>query len=274
MTASASATSRVPVRRPAGPPADHRRRRGCSRSSGARDDAPSTEGVTPAAAHRIGRTARAAAGRPAARAGWCSRPTGTAACARCSSSCRRCRIQDPRERPPEQQELADAAHRRFADEHSRLPRLAATSGLPAGAAEGLSGSAFRRMCRAEYLHYLRIREWQDLHQPAPTGGQAAPGSTSPRAASAGRRAIDAGRRCTSALLPGLLSHVGVPGRARSASTSARGAPGSRSSPGPALFRKPPQLGDGRRAGRDDPAVGPRRRAGSTRSGPSSWASTW
>ena len=27
----------------------------------------------------------------------------------------------------------------------------------------LSGSAFRRMCKQEYLHYLRIREWQDLH---------------------------------------------------------------------------------------------------------------
>ena len=27
----------------------------------------------------------------------------------------------------------------------------------------LSGNAFRRMCRQEYLHFLRIREWQDLH---------------------------------------------------------------------------------------------------------------
>ncbi len=27
----------------------------------------------------------------------------------------------------------------------------------------LSGSAFRRMCRREYLHYLRVREWQDVH---------------------------------------------------------------------------------------------------------------
>ena len=27
----------------------------------------------------------------------------------------------------------------------------------------LSGSAFRRMCRAEFLNYLRVREWQDLH---------------------------------------------------------------------------------------------------------------
>src|SRR5690348_16207002 len=27
----------------------------------------------------------------------------------------------------------------------------------------LSGSAFRRLCRREYLHYLRVREWQDLY---------------------------------------------------------------------------------------------------------------
>ena len=27
----------------------------------------------------------------------------------------------------------------------------------------LSGSAFRRMCRREYLHYLRVREWQDVY---------------------------------------------------------------------------------------------------------------
>ena len=27
----------------------------------------------------------------------------------------------------------------------------------------LSGSAFRRLCKAEFLHYLRVREWQDLH---------------------------------------------------------------------------------------------------------------
>ena len=27
----------------------------------------------------------------------------------------------------------------------------------------LSASAFRRMCRREYLHYLRVREWQDVY---------------------------------------------------------------------------------------------------------------
>ena len=30
-------------------------------------------------------------------------------------------------------------------------------------ARELSGSAFRRMCRTEFLHYLRVREWIDVH---------------------------------------------------------------------------------------------------------------
>ena len=72
-------------------------------------------------------------------------------------------IQDVRERPADRQEAADALHRRFADPTSdfltylNLWRYLRTQG------RDLSGSAFRRMCRAEFLHYLRVREWQDVH---------------------------------------------------------------------------------------------------------------
>jgi ATP-dependent helicase HrpA len=72
-------------------------------------------------------------------------------------------IQDPRERPAEAQQAADAAHARFADPRSDfLGYLTLWRYLARRRAE-LSGNQFRRMCRAEYLHYLRIREWQDLH---------------------------------------------------------------------------------------------------------------
>src|SRR4029450_1092927 len=73
-------------------------------------------------------------------------------------------IQDPRERPLDKQELANAAHKRFADEHSDLAAYLNLWRYVQEQQKALSGSAFRRMCRSEFLHYLRIREWQDLHQ--------------------------------------------------------------------------------------------------------------
>ncbi|MFT4164284.1 MAG: ATP-dependent RNA helicase HrpA [Microlunatus sp.] len=96
-------------------------------------------------------------------------------------------IQDPRERPAEDRDKAEALHRRF---WAPLPSAeddaaADASGDKKAAApdpdgsdfqaylrlwdylrsqqKAQSGNAFRRMCRDEYLHFLRIREWQDLH---------------------------------------------------------------------------------------------------------------
>ncbi|KAA8743218.1 DUF3418 domain-containing protein [Actinomyces johnsonii] len=72
-------------------------------------------------------------------------------------------IQDVRERPVDKQEASDALHRRFADLTSDfLTYLNLWRYLRTQSRE-LSGSAFRRMCRAEFLHYLRVREWQDVH---------------------------------------------------------------------------------------------------------------
>jgi ATP-dependent helicase HrpA len=82
-------------------------------------------------------------------------------------------IPDPRERPSAAQEQADAAHRRFwaplGDDGDAAPDNSDVSALlrlwqyVRQQGRDLSGSAFRRMCRAEYLSFLRIREWQDLH---------------------------------------------------------------------------------------------------------------
>jgi ATP-dependent helicase HrpA len=72
-------------------------------------------------------------------------------------------IQDPRERPAETREAADAMHARFAEPGSDfLAFLSLWDYLHEKQAE-LSGSAFRRLCRREYLHFLRVREWQDLY---------------------------------------------------------------------------------------------------------------
>ena len=72
-------------------------------------------------------------------------------------------IQDVRERPLDRQEAADALHRRFADPTSDFLTYLNLWRYVRTQSRELSGSAFRRMCRAEFLHYLRVREWQDVH---------------------------------------------------------------------------------------------------------------
>ncbi|MFC0861545.1 ATP-dependent RNA helicase HrpA [Sphaerimonospora cavernae] len=110
-------------------------------------------------------------------------------------------IQDPRERPAEKQQAADEKHRRFADKESDfLTYLNLWRYLQERQRE-LSSSAFRRLCKSEYLNYLRVREWQDidsqLRQVAKTLG-IVPNS------------VDADpQRIHQSLLAGLLSHVGV-----------------------------------------------------------------
>lgn len=65
----------------------------------------------------------------------------------------------------------------------------------------LSGNGFRRMCRAECLHFLRIREWQDLH------GQL---TRIARDIKLSRNDQPAGQDSIhTAILTGLLSHVGL-----------------------------------------------------------------
>ena len=82
-------------------------------------------------------------------------------------------VPDVRERPFEHRAEADAAHARFASDAATEDQpspdgggdIAATLRLwryLADAQRDLSGSQFRKLCRHEYLNYLRVREWQDL----------------------------------------------------------------------------------------------------------------
>ncbi len=88
-------------------------------------------------------------------------------------------IQDPRERPADARDAADSKHARFAEPGSDFLSLLNLWDYLREQQHELSSSAFRRMCRSEYLHYLRVREWQDVHgqlqsgRPRPwRGGQA------------------------------------------------------------------------------------------------------
>jgi ATP-dependent helicase HrpA len=71
-------------------------------------------------------------------------------------------IQDPRERPADKQAQADQAHARYRDETSDFIGFLNLWRVVREQQRELSGSAFRRWCRSEFVNYLRAREWQDL----------------------------------------------------------------------------------------------------------------
>ncbi len=73
-------------------------------------------------------------------------------------------IQDPRERPLEKRPQADQAHARFTDKTSDFVTLLNLWNYLKKQEKELSGSAFRRKCKAEYLNYLRVREWGDVYR--------------------------------------------------------------------------------------------------------------
>ena len=72
-------------------------------------------------------------------------------------------IQDVRGRPREQRARADELHRRFTVPGSDLMSIVALWDYVKEQQKTLSGNAFRRMCRDEYLNWLRVREWRDLY---------------------------------------------------------------------------------------------------------------
>ena len=140
-------------------------------------------------------------------------------------------IQDPRERPADAREAADQQHARFADTDSDfLAYLNLWHYLGERRAE-LSSNQFRRLCRTEYLNYLRVREWQDIYgqlrqlaRPLGVTLNSVPGDPD---------------RIHQALLAGLLSHIGLKDGDKKEYAGARG---TRFGifPGSALFKKPPR----------------------------------
>jgi ATP-dependent helicase HrpA len=112
-------------------------------------------------------------------------------------------IQDPRERPAEHQQAADELHRRFADENSDFLGLLNLWRYLVEQQEALSGNQFRRSVKREFLHHLRIREWQDLHGQLRGTARRLGMQLGELAPAPDERGVHA------ALLSGLLSQVGM-----------------------------------------------------------------
>ncbi|EUD07656.1 ATP-dependent RNA helicase HrpA [Providencia alcalifaciens] len=140
-------------------------------------------------------------------------------------------IQDPRERPLDKQQASDEKHRRFHDKQSDFLAFLNLWDYLKQQQEELSNAQFRKMCRQDFLNYLRIREWQDLYtqlrQVVKEQGFAI------NSAAADFRSIHV------SLLAGLLSHVGQKDAEKHEFTGARNARFT-IFPGSGLFKKPPK----------------------------------
>ena len=141
-------------------------------------------------------------------------------------------IPDPRERPADREEAARQKHARFADEHSDFVSYLNLWHYLREQRKELSGNAFRRMCREEFLHYLRIREWQDLV------GQLRSIARDIGIRESATEPADPAR-VHAALLAGLLSHIGL---REGDSREYLGARNSRFvlAPGSVLTKRPPR----------------------------------
>ena len=144
-------------------------------------------------------------------------------------------IQDPRERPTDKQQLAAEKHARFRDENSDFTGYLNLWNYLQEKQQELSSTAFRRLCRNEFINYLRVREWQDLF--AQLRQLARPLGIS---LDNKRLADPVGNHdgIHISLLSGLLSHIGILDERKREYAGARG---SRFAifPGSALFKKSP-----------------------------------
>ena len=109
-------------------------------------------------------------------------------------------IRDPRERPEDRAAAADAAHARFTDPTSDILTLLRLWDHLEQAQASQSSTRFRAQCREEFIHYLRVREWQDLV------GQLRAALRLKAPAAGTSRDGDAIHR---SVLSGLLSHIGM-----------------------------------------------------------------
>lgn len=73
-------------------------------------------------------------------------------------------IQDPRERPADARQQADAAHAQFADAKSDFNGVLKLWAAYASAHEEFTQSKLRDWCRSHFLSFLRMREWRELHR--------------------------------------------------------------------------------------------------------------
>jgi ATP-dependent helicase HrpA len=140
-------------------------------------------------------------------------------------------IQDPRERPSDKQQSSDDKHKRFFDQESDFLTFVNLWDYIQKQQKALSGNQFRKQCKQDYLNYLRVREWQDvyfqIHQAMREMDEKLnqePGSY---------------QSVHTALLVGLLSHIGVKDQEKNEYQGARNAR-FHIFPASGLFKKQPK----------------------------------
>ncbi|MBW8797256.1 MAG: ATP-dependent RNA helicase HrpA [Streptomyces sp.] len=144
-------------------------------------------------------------------------------------------IQDPRERPADKQTQADQQHARFRDETSDFLAFLNLWRYVREQQKERGSSSFRRMCKQEYLNFLRIREWQDIYTQLRTVAKQMGIHLNEEDAP--------GDRVHVSLLAGLLSHVGMKDVKDGAKNEYLGARNAKFAlfPGSALFKKAPRF---------------------------------
>ncbi|MCT7352477.1 ATP-dependent RNA helicase HrpA [Streptomyces sp. 15-116A] len=144
-------------------------------------------------------------------------------------------IQDPRERPADKQTQADQQHARFKDETSDFLAYLNLWKYIREQQKERGSSSFRRMCKQEYLNFLRIREWQDIYTQLRTVAKQMGIHLNEDEAPADRIHVS--------LLAGLLSHIGMKDVKDGNKNEYLGARNAKFAifPGSALFKKQPRF---------------------------------
>ncbi|MEU9149454.1 ATP-dependent RNA helicase HrpA [Streptomyces sp. NPDC048417] len=144
-------------------------------------------------------------------------------------------IQDPRERPSDKQTQADQQHARFRDETSDFLAFLNLWKYVREQQRERGSSSFRRMCKQEFLNFLRIREWQDIYTQLRTVAKQMGIHLNEEDAP--------GDRVHVSLLAGLLSHIGMKDVKDGAKNEYLGARSAKFAifPGSALFKKTPRF---------------------------------
>ncbi len=73
-------------------------------------------------------------------------------------------LQDPRDRPVEHQQAADQAHEQFKHEDSDFLSYLKLWDFYHHLSQTLTRSKLRKACQQNFLSYMRMREWVDIHQ--------------------------------------------------------------------------------------------------------------
>jgi len=110
-------------------------------------------------------------------------------------------IQDPRERPMDKQQAADEAHNKYKDERSDFLGFIKLWGLYHDKKKHLTQNKLRKFCKENFLSFIRLREWHDIHQQLHV--QVTQMGLKPNQIPADYREIH------QALLSGLLSNIAV-----------------------------------------------------------------